>query len=54
MIKPIERCLVEKIASGQVVTDLSSALKELIENSIDAESTLIGIVNEKRYNICPL
>lgn len=42
MIKPIERCLVEKIASGQVVNDLSSALKELVENSIDANATLIG------------
>ena len=46
MIKPIERCLVEKIASGQVVTDLSSALKELVENSIDADATLIGNIDE--------
>lgn len=42
MIRPIEKKLVEKIASGQVIIDLPSALKELVENSIDAEATTIG------------
>lgn len=43
MIRAIETNLVERIASGQVIVDLTSALKELVENSIDAGATIVGI-----------
>ncbi|KAG7194384.1 uncharacterized protein KQ657_004596 [Scheffersomyces spartinae] len=40
-IKPSD---VARITSGQVITDLVSILKELVENSIDAESTKLEII----------
>ena len=41
-VKRIEGSTVHRIQSGQVVVDLSSAVKELVENSIDAGATSIG------------
>lgn len=41
-IKPIDGRSVHQICSGQVVLSLSSAVKELIENSVDAGATSIG------------
>lgn len=32
-----------QIQSGQVIVDLCSVVKELIENSLDAEATSIGV-----------
>ena len=43
MLKAIDKKSVHKICSGQVVTDLPNAVKELIENSIDANATKITI-----------
>ncbi|XP_068100663.1 mismatch repair endonuclease PMS2 [Hyperolius riggenbachi] len=42
-IKPIDRKSVHQICSGQVVLSLATAVKELLENSIDAEATCIDI-----------
>lgn len=42
-IKPIERNSVHQIQSGQVIVDLCSVVKELVENSIDAKSTSIDV-----------
>ncbi|XP_015370811.1 PREDICTED: mismatch repair endonuclease PMS2 isoform X1 [Diuraphis noxia] len=42
-IKPINKLDVHKICSGQVVLNLATAVKELIENSLDAGATSIGI-----------
>ncbi|XP_063790546.1 mismatch repair endonuclease PMS2 isoform X2 [Pseudophryne corroboree] len=42
-IKPIDRKSVHQICSGQVVLSLSTAVKELLENSIDAGATSIDI-----------
>lgn len=42
-IKPINKGVVHRICSGQVILDLSSAVKELVENSLDAGATCIEI-----------
>ncbi|XP_026814676.1 mismatch repair endonuclease PMS2 [Rhopalosiphum maidis] len=42
-IKPINKLDVHKICSGQVVLNLATAVKELIENSLDAGATSVGI-----------
>ena len=41
-IKPIDKKTVHRIASGQVIIDLATAVKELVENSIDAGARTIG------------
>lgn len=42
-IKAIDGHSVHKITSGQVVVDLQTAVKELVENSLDAGATNIGM-----------
>ncbi|MBN3311547.1 PMS2 endonuclease, partial [Atractosteus spatula] len=42
-IRPIDRRSVHQICSGQVVLNLATAVKELVENSIDAGATNIEI-----------
>ncbi|KAG6898188.1 hypothetical protein C0993_007040 [Termitomyces sp. T159_Od127] len=41
-IKAIDKTSVHRITSGQVVIDLQTAVKELVENSLDAGATNIG------------
>ncbi|THC98803.1 hypothetical protein EYZ11_001711 [Aspergillus tanneri] len=43
-IKAIEARSVHQIQSGQVIVDLCSVAKELVENSIDAGATLIDLI----------
>lgn len=42
-IERIDSVSVHRICSGQVVLDLATAVKELVENSIDAGATRIGL-----------
>ncbi|XP_040086967.1 mismatch repair endonuclease PMS2 isoform X2 [Oryx dammah] len=42
-IKPIDRKSIHQICSGQVVLGLSTAVKELVENSVDAGATSIDL-----------
>ncbi|XP_007498329.1 mismatch repair endonuclease PMS2 isoform X1 [Monodelphis domestica] len=42
-IKPIDRKSVHQICSGQVVLNLATAVKELLENSVDAGATNIDL-----------
>ena len=42
-IHAIDNDSIEKICSGQVIVDLATAVKELVENSLDANATNIEI-----------
>lgn len=41
-VQAIDKKTVHKICSGQVVLSLAVAVKELVENSLDAGATIIG------------
>lgn len=43
MIQAIDSATVHRICSSQVVVDLTTAVKELLENSLDAGATIIEI-----------
>lgn len=43
-IQSIDKESISRICSGQVVVDLSNAVKELVENSLDAGATSVDIV----------
>lgn len=41
IIQPIDPQAIQRIVAGQAVTDLTSAVKELVDNAIDAGSKRI-------------
>jgi DNA mismatch repair protein PMS2 len=43
MIRAIDRSSVQKICSGQVVVDLATAVKEMVENALDSGGTCIEV-----------
>ncbi|XP_062088451.1 DNA mismatch repair protein PMS1 isoform X2 [Humulus lupulus] len=51
-IKPINKASVHRICAGQVIFDLSSAVKELVENSLDAGATGIEIALKEYGKEC--
>jgi hypothetical protein len=50
-IKRIDAHSVHKITSGQVAIDLQTVVKELVENSLDAGATNIGMGS--MFVFCP-
>lgn len=42
-IQPIDKGTVHRICSGQVILDLATAVKELLENSLDAGASNIEV-----------
>jgi DNA mismatch repair ATPase MutL len=42
VINAIDKSSIHKICSGQVVLDLATAVKELVENSVDAGASSVG------------
>lgn len=42
-VKAIDTSSIHRICSGQVILDLTTAVKELVENSLDAQAKSIGI-----------
>ncbi|KAJ7520122.1 hypothetical protein O6H91_20G067500 [Diphasiastrum complanatum] len=43
LIKPIDKAAIHRICSGQVILDLATAVKELVENSLDAGASNIEV-----------
>ncbi|CAG8491776.1 9915_t:CDS:10 [Paraglomus occultum] len=50
-IKAIDKSSVHRICSGQVIVDLSTTIKELVENSLDAQATSIAEVRLKNHGL---
>ena len=52
-IRAIDTSSIHRITSGQVVVDLQTAVKELVENSLDAGATNIGASHDIPTMQCP-
>jgi hypothetical protein len=50
MIKKLPPLLVSRIASGQIAVSPSSVIKELVENSLDAESSKVMVFINDQFN----
>ena len=43
MIRAIDKGVVHRICSGQVILDLATAVKEIVENALDAGATAVEV-----------
>lgn len=51
MIQAIDKGVVHRICSGQVILDLATAVKELVENALDAGATTVEVIS--RFTASP-
>lgn len=54
MIKAIDKGVVHRICSGQVILDLATAVKEIVENALDAKATTVEVAAQNqltRYRV---
>ena len=42
-IQPIDKASIHRLTSGQVITDLATAVKELVDNALDANATTVDL-----------
>ena len=49
-IEPIPRQDVHRICSGAVILDLATAVKELVENAVDAGATSVEVRAKRNFN----
>lgn len=42
-VAPIDKSSAHKICSGQVILDLATSVKELVENALDASATSVEV-----------
>ncbi len=51
MIRQLERETVQLLSCSQVITSIESAVKELVENALDADATNITVRLVSLYNL---
>ncbi len=54
MIRAIDKGVVHRICSGQVILDLATAVKEIVENALDAGASTVEASASTTSAICSI